>query len=152
MSLRENARLEKGAFRGASETAPSLLASQLSRLIFVGGSPRSGTTLAQRILDCHPEIYGGPEFDFVPPIVDLFQQMRTSIRSGRIDAILDEKGLVHAFRGLLVALLLPKLQAEGVSYLSEKTPSNVLGTLRGWKNACARGEKDSRSPGPTRCG
>ena len=60
----------------------------------------------QRILDCHPEIYGGPEFDFVPPIVDLFQEMRKSIRSGRIDAILDEEGLVHAFRGLLIALLL----------------------------------------------
>lgn len=120
---------------GANETAPSLLASQLSRLIFVGGSPRSGTTLVQRILDCHPEIYGGPEFDFVPPIVDLFQAMRMAIRSGRIDVVLDEKSLVHAFRCLLVALLLPKLQAEGVSYLSEKTPSNVLAF--GWLEECA---------------
>ena len=118
--------IERNAIMGADETARSLLASQLSRLIFVGGSPRSGTTLAQRILDCHPEIYGGPEFDFVPPIVDLFQGMRGAIRSGRIDAILDEEGLVHAFRCLLAALLLPKLQAEGVGYLSEKTPSNVL--------------------------
>ncbi len=120
---------------GANETAPSLLASQLSRLIFVGGSPRSGTTLVQRMLDCHPEIYGGPEFDFVPPIVDLFRAMRMSIRSGRIDAILDEKALVHAFRSLLVALLLPKLQAEGVSHLSEKTPSNVLAFE--WLEECA---------------
>src|ERR1035441_9450671 len=40
------------------------------------GSPRSWTTLVQRILDCRPEIYGGPEFDFVPPIVDWFQDMR----------------------------------------------------------------------------
>ena len=119
----------------ASATARSVLASQLSRLIFVGGSPRSGTTLVQRILDCHPEIYGGSEFDFVPPIVDLFQDMRRSIRSGRIDAFLDEKGLVHAFRCLLVALLLPKLQAEGVSYLSEKTPSNVLAFA--WLEECA---------------
>ena len=127
--------IEKSAVIGASETAPSVLASQLSRLIFVGGSPRSGTTLVQRILDCHPEIYGGPEFDFVPPIVDLFQDMRKSIRSGRIDAILDEKGLVHAFRCLLVALLLPKLQAEGVSYLSEKSPNNVLAFA--WLEECA---------------
>jgi hypothetical protein len=127
--------IETSAIMGACETASSLLASQLSRLIFVGGSPRSGTTLVQRILDCHPEIYGGPEFDFVPPIVDLFQDMRRSIRSGRIDAILDEKALVHAFRSLLVALLLPKLQAEGVSYLSEKTPSNVLAFE--WLEECA---------------
>ena len=116
-------------------TERSLLASQLSRLVFVGGSPRSGTTLAQRILDCHSEVYGGPEFDFVPPIVDLFQDMRRAIQSGRIDAILDEKGLVHAFRCLLVALLLPKLQAEGVGYLSEKTPSNVLAFP--WLEECA---------------
>ena len=126
---------ETSTILGASETARSLLASQLSRLAFVGGSPRSGTTLAQRILDCHPEIYGGPEFDFVPPIVDLFRDMRRAIQSGRIDAILDEMGLVHAFRCLLVALLLPKLQAEGVGYLSEKTPSNVLAFP--WLEECA---------------
>jgi hypothetical protein len=120
---------------GDTEATQSLLASQLTRLIFVGGSPRSGTTLAQRILDCHPEVYGGPEFDFVPPIVDLFQDMRRAIQSGRIDAILDEKGLINAFRCLLVALLLPKLQAEGVGYLSEKTPSNVLAFP--WLEECA---------------
>jgi hypothetical protein len=126
---------ETSTILGSTETARSLLASQLSRLVFVGGSPRSGTTLAQRILDCHSEVYGGPEFDFVPPIVDLFQDMRRAIQSGRIDAILDEKGLVHAFRCLLVALLLPKLQAEGVGYLSEKTPSNVLAFP--WLEECA---------------
>jgi hypothetical protein len=104
----------------------SFVASHLRRLIFVGGSPRSGTTLVQRILDCHPEIYGGPEFDFVPAIVDLFRDMRSSIQNGRIDAILDENHLQHVFRCLLVSLLLPKLKTEGVSYLSEKTPSNVL--------------------------
>jgi hypothetical protein len=123
------------AIMDASETARPLLATQLSRLIFVGGSPRSGTTLVQRILDCHPEIYGGPEFDFVPPIVDLFQDMRKSIRSGRIDAFLDEKNLLQAFRCLLVTLLLPKLRAEGVNYLSEKTPSNVLAFE--WLEECA---------------
>jgi hypothetical protein len=110
----------------SGDVTPPALGAQLSRLIFVGGSPRSGTTLIQRILDCHPEIYGGPEFDFVPSIVDLFQNMRNSIRSGRIDAFLNEKGLAHAFRSFLIALLSPKLQAEEVSYLSEKTPSNVL--------------------------
>jgi len=118
----------------ANQTVRSLQACQLSRLIFVGGSPRSGTTLVQRILDCHPEIYGGPEFDFVPAIADLYREMQKSIRSGRIDAILNEEGLVHAFRALLVALLFPKLEAEGVSYLTEKTPSNVLAFT--WLEEC----------------
>lgn len=123
----------ENAVVGRSETDGSL-ALQLSRLVFVGGCPRSGTTLVQRILDCHPEIYGGPEFDFVPSIVNLFQEMRGSIRSGRIDTLLDEKGLVQAFRSLLVTLLLPKLQVEGVRYLSEKTPSNVLAFA--WLDEC----------------
>lgn len=114
------------ALTDSTESARSIVASQLSRLVFVGGSPRSGTTLAQRILDCHPDIYGGPEFDFVPRVTDLFREMRGSIRAGRIDAILDENGLIQAFRSLLAAFLWPKLQAEGASYLSEKTPSNVL--------------------------
>jgi Sulfotransferase family len=118
----------------AREPSPAFQAAQLSRLIFVGGSPRSGTTLVQRILDCHPRIYGGPEFDFVPRIVELFQGIRESIRSGRIDAILDDSNLVHAFRSLVAGLLLPKLEAEGVDYLSEKTPSNVLAFA--WLEAC----------------
>lgn len=118
------------ALTGASEEISSLVASQLSRLVFVGGSPRSGTTVVQRILDCHPEIYGGPEFDFVPDVMDLFERMRRSIQSGRIDAVLDEKSLVHAFRSLLVTLFSPKLNSEAVCFLSEKTPSNVLAFAR----------------------
>jgi hypothetical protein len=109
-----------------NEKDESTPASQLSRFIFVGGSPRSGTTLIQRMLNSHPEIYGGPEFDFVPPIAELFQTMRGAMRSGRIDSFLDENALAHAFRNLLATLLTPKLRSEGVSYLSEKTPSNVL--------------------------
>jgi Sulfotransferase family len=62
----------------------------LKRIVFVGGSPRSGTTLIQQLLNYHPAVYGGPEFDFVPEIADLFRRMRQSIRSGRIDNFLNE--------------------------------------------------------------
>jgi hypothetical protein len=98
----------------------------LSRLIFVGGSPRSGTTLIQQLLNYHPAVYGGPEFDFVPEIAKLFRRMRQSIRSGRIDNLLNEASLAHSYRSLIVSLLIPKADAEGVRFLSEKTPSNVL--------------------------
>ena len=127
--------IETATLIASGETTPSLIASQLSHLIFVGGSPRSGTTLVQRMLDCHPEIYGGPEFDFVPLIVDLFRDMRNAIRAGRVDAILNEESLVRAFRCLLVALLAPKLKAERASFLSEKTPGNVFAFS--WLQECA---------------
>lgn len=127
--------IDTSAITDTNETDPTVLASQLRHLIFVGGSPRSGTTLVQKILNCHPEIYGGPEFDFVPRIVNLFEGMRSSIRSGRIDRILNENNLVDTFRYLLVALLSPKMRAEGVSYLSEKTPANVFAFP--WLEECA---------------
>lgn len=109
--------------------------SELSRLIFVGGAARSGTTLVQRILNFHPEIYGGPEFVYVPRIMALFRDMRASVRSGRIDCLLTEQALVQAFRNFLSALLLPKLRAEGALYLSEKTPDNAL--VFPWIENCA---------------
>ena len=45
---------------------------QETKFIFVGGSPRSGTTLVQRILASHPNIFGRPEFDFLHAIADIF--------------------------------------------------------------------------------
>ena len=42
-----------------------------SRFIFVGGAPRSGTTLVQNMLDSHPDILGGPEFIHIPDIINL---------------------------------------------------------------------------------
>jgi hypothetical protein len=99
---------------------------ELGRLVFVGGSPRSGTTLVQRILNHHPKVYGGPEFDFIPGIAELYQRMRDSVRSGRITRIVDETTVREAFRELIASLLIPKAETEGVRILSEKTPSNVL--------------------------
>jgi Sulfotransferase domain. len=99
---------------------------KLSRIVFIGGSPRSGTTLVQRVLNHHPRIYGGPEFDFIPSIAELYQRMRDSIRSGRIASIIGESELRDVFRELISSLLIPKAEAEGMTILSEKTPGNVL--------------------------
>jgi hypothetical protein len=99
---------------------------ELGRLVFVGGSPRSGTTLVQRVLNHHPKVYGGPEFDFIPSIAELYQRMRDSVRSGRITRIIDETTVREAFRELIASLLVRKAEGEGVAILSEKTPSNVL--------------------------
>src|SRR5205085_1802349 len=63
----------------------SAMSSRLGeRLLFVGGPPRSGTTLVQKVLSAHPDVAGAGEFDFVPRIVDLRNELRASVRSGRI--------------------------------------------------------------------
>lgn len=43
-------------------------------IIFIGGMPRSGTTLMRAILDCHPHVRCGEETLVIPDIL----QMRTS--------------------------------------------------------------------------
>lgn len=96
-----------------------------TQLVFVGGPPRSGTTLLQRILGRHPSIYAGPEFDFVPNIIRLRGTMAARVRSGRIADYLTEDALDAHFAKFLGGLLDAKRQAEGKAILSEKTPANA---------------------------
>lgn len=97
-----------------------------SNLILVCGCPRSGTTLIQRILNAHPEVYGGPEFDFLPEIAGLRDKMRTSIEQGRLTPWLDKDALDRAFASFIHELLQKKEKQSSCRYVSEKTPSNVL--------------------------
>jgi hypothetical protein len=90
------------------------------RLIFVGGAPRSGTTLVQNLLDCHPEILGAPEFLHLPDIVSLRQTLRRSLDVGAREPV-DAR-----VRELILGFFLPLWQREGTRFLSEKTPENVL--------------------------
>lgn len=97
-----------------------------ARLIFVGGSPRSGTTLMQNMLDSHPEIAGGPEFDHIPDIAALAELLHRAVGSGRINLFLDQEQ-TDSETGLFVErLLYPYLARRGRCLLSEKTPRNVL--------------------------
>ncbi|MEO1139914.1 MAG: sulfotransferase, partial [Pseudomonadota bacterium] len=51
-------------------------------MIFVGGPPRSGTTLLQRIMGAHQDVFAGPEFDFIPThVFELRKKMLRSIRT-----------------------------------------------------------------------
>lgn len=95
-------------------------------LIFVGGAPRSGTTLVQRILNAHPSIYGGAEFDFIPQILAQREQMIHKIERGRISNILSIEEANDAYRSFIQQLLYPKRNREGVSWMSEKTPANAI--------------------------
>jgi|5_EtaG_2_1085323.scaffolds.fasta_scaffold00151_19 hypothetical protein len=95
-------------------------------LLFVGGAPRSGTTLVQRVLNSHPEIYGGPEFDFISDLMDLHYRMQNSVGIGRISEYFDSNQLNTHFEHFIKGIFEDKAMSEGVSVISEKTPRNAI--------------------------
>ncbi|MCC6208462.1 MAG: sulfotransferase, partial [Gammaproteobacteria bacterium] len=96
------------------------------RLIFLGGAPRSGTTLLQNILDMHPDILGGPEFLHIPDIMKLRGKLRDSVARGWIDLICSADVVDESMRNLVAGFLLTFADRHGARLLSEKTPENVL--------------------------
>jgi hypothetical protein len=95
-------------------------------LVFIGGSPRSGTTLVQNVMDSHPEICGGPEFDRIPEIVRLRNKLRASVDSGRIRVFCSREDVDRETALFIGRLLSPYAEERGCKVISEKTPWNVL--------------------------
>ena len=96
------------------------------RIIFVGGAPRSGTTLVQNMLDSHPEIAGPPEFLHLPQIIELHRKMKQSLPKERDPSGRPEVDVDRCVRRMIVDFLLPYADRAGCHFLSEKTPENVL--------------------------
>jgi hypothetical protein len=94
--------------------------------IFVGGAPRSGTTLVQNMLDSHPDILGGPEFMHLPDIIQLRNRLHNSIKEGRIDIYCSDSDVDKQIRFMIENLLLPIKKKYGGKIVSEKTPGNVI--------------------------
>jgi len=90
-------------------------------LVFVGGCPRSGTTLVQLMLDSHPDVCGGPEFDRVPDIVALRDRLRASVDSGRISVYRSKEDVDREIGQLVERLLAPYAGERGCKVVSEKT-------------------------------
>lgn len=98
-----------------------------AQFVFIGGVPRSGTSIFQKILDGHTQIYGGPEFDHIYPTLKLYQSYKNGVEvTKRQKHYYTEKDVLLRFRAFLNEFLEAKLNQEMVSYLSEKTPSNLL--------------------------
>jgi hypothetical protein len=82
--------------------------------------------MVQNILDNHPNICGGPEFDHVPDIVALRNRLHSSIDSGRIRAFCSVEDIDREIGGFVERLLIPYADKQDCGLVSEKTPWNAL--------------------------
>ena len=104
----------------------SLNVRKIDKIVFIGGTPRSGTTLVQRMLGQHPAISAGPEFDLLPIITDLYKCAKAKIKHGRITEYVDLGTLKNIFEKFILSMLSQRALREGKRIISEKTPLNVL--------------------------
>ena len=93
------------------------------RYIFIGGVPRSGTTLLQNMLDSHPDILGLPEFIHLPEIMALRKNMRHSATHGMISDICSLDDIDTRIR---------KLIRSGESEWKSLVPKSIIPFLESW--------------------
>lgn len=108
------------------------------RMMFVIGSPRSGTTLLMRMLNVHPEILSRPEPHLLTPLANLgyYQyvdkasydpfQAHQAVRAFVDDLPGGEQAYLDALRSYTDALYGGMLEPSGRRYFLDKTPAYAL--------------------------
>ncbi len=105
---------------------PAVRAAHRGNPIFVGGVPRSGTTLLRVMLDSHPDIHCGTELRAINALASLWSACRESVRPPIGEAYaLPDPTLRPAFAQLIMAFLEPSWKASGKLRIAEKTPWNL---------------------------
>ncbi|MBN1485784.1 MAG: sulfotransferase [Chloroflexia bacterium] len=108
------------------------------KMIFVIGSPRSGSTLLQRMLDSHSQIFGCPEPHILTPLAHLgyyetvekapYDHLRAvdAIR-GFVDKLpRGEEDYLDACRAYTDTLYGRRMQGSGQDFFLDKTPAYAL--------------------------
>jgi hypothetical protein len=105
-----------------------------SNLVFIVGSPRSGTTYLQKLLFCHPQIKTGQETDifdeYIGPLLRVWRQS-LQLADGRggvgLGCYWYEEDFLRIVKNLLLQLLDPILTTLNPGELFvEKTPSHAF--------------------------
>lgn len=92
-----------------------------SPLIFVGGSPRSGTTLMRTILDTHSEVHCGPETRIIPTFLGMLRKFQKQEK--RLDeAGIDHELLQDAMRAFTMEIMVHQKRAHQKKRLCNKDP------------------------------
>jgi len=96
------------------------------KFVFIGGCGRSGSSLLQDLLCRHPEIAGGPEFNFTAKILQLHGNMQKPFYLKRneefyIQEELDSR-VQEFYRSFFQRIQNEKPEAN---WISEKTPDNI---------------------------
>lgn len=96
------------------------------RHLFIGGCGRSGTSFVQKIIISHSKITGGPEFDFLQPLMMTYRRMITPFHLDRQEFFYDRASLDDYLRTFVSNALLNKHKDNtDTAFFSEKTPNNI---------------------------
>lgn len=96
------------------------------RYLFIGGCGRSGTSFLQKIIISHSKMEGGPEFDFLQPLLMTYRRMITPFHIERQQYFYDRESLDDYLKTFINSTLLNRHKdKESIEFFSEKTPNNI---------------------------